>query len=79
MVNSKNGVQITYNTGSSIVVGIDLLFKEANDPTIKIIEKIKKSTLGPHNTNATYVFTNSKIFTVLPESEILRLYDNVPR
>ena len=79
MVNSKNGVQITYNTGSSIVVGIDLLFKESNDPTIKIIEKIKKSPLGPHDTNATYVFTNSKIFTVLPESEILRLYDNVPR
>ena len=79
MVNSKNAVQITYNTGSSLVVGIDLLFKEANDPTIKIIEKIKKSSLGPHNTNATYVFTNSKIFTLLPESEILRLYDNVPR
>ena len=56
-----------------------LLFKEANDPTIKIIERINKSSLGPHNTNATYVFTNSKIFTVLPESEILRLYDNVPR
>ena len=79
MVNSKNGVQITYNTGSSLVVGIDLLFKEANDPTIKIIERIKKSPLGPHNTNATYTFTNSKIFTVLPEYEILRLYDNVPK
>ena len=79
MVNSKTGVQVTYNTGSSLVVGIDLLFKEANDPTIKIIERIEKSPLGPHNTNATYVFTNSKIFTVLPESEILRLYDNVPR
>ena len=79
MVNSKNAVQITYNTGSSLVVGVDLLFKEANDPTIKIIEKIKKSPLGPHNTDATYVFDNSKIFTVLPESEILRLYDNVPK
>jgi hypothetical protein len=76
----RNGVQLTYNTGSSLVVGIDLLFKEANDPTIKIIERIKKSPLGPHNTNATYVFTNSKIFTVLPEStKYLRLYDNVPR
>ena len=79
MVNSKTGVQITYNTGSSLVVGIDLLFKEANDPTIKIIERIKKSPLGPHNTNATFTFTNSKIFTVLPEYEILRLYDNVPK
>jgi hypothetical protein len=79
MINSKSGVQVSYNTGSSLVVGIDILFKEANDPTIKIIERIEKSPLGPHNTNATYTFTNSKIFTVLPESEILRLYDNVPK
>ena len=37
-----NGAIITYNSGSSLVVGVDLLFKEANDPTIKIIERINK-------------------------------------
>ena len=80
MVNDFNGAVITYNSGSSLVVGIDLLFKEANDPTIKIIEQINKSDQGlVDNTNYTFTFTNSKIFTVLPEYEILRLYDNVPK
>ena len=79
MENDFNGAIITYNSGSSLVVGVDLLFKEANDPTIKIIERINKLNNNlADNTDYTFTFTNSKIFTVLPESEILRLYDNVP-
>ena len=42
MSNSKNGVQITYNTGGPLVVAIELLFKEMDDPTIKVIERIDK-------------------------------------
>lgn len=80
MVNYANTVDITYNTGSSLVVGIDLLFKESVSNTIKIIEKLDKSKLGlPDDTEKVYTFNNSKIFTVLPDYEILRLYDNVPR
>ena len=80
MTNLANSVNITYNTGDSLVVGIDLLFKEAGGNIIKVIEKLDKANLGLlDNTNYPYTFTNSKIYTVLPESEILRLYDNVPR
>jgi hypothetical protein len=79
MVNAANTAVITYNTGGPLVVGIDLLFKENQNGIIRVIEKIDKSDLGlPNNTNIQYTFSNSKIFTVLPESEILRLYDNVP-
>lgn len=79
MVNSFNSVIITYNTGGPLVVGVDLLFKEMESNVIRVIEKLDKSDLGLiDNTDYTYNFTNSKIFTVLPESEILRLYDNVP-
>lgn len=79
MVNSFNSVVITYNTGGPLVVGVDLLFKEMESNVIKVIEKLDKSELGlSDNTDYTYNFTNSKIYTVLPESEILRLYDNVP-
>jgi len=79
MVNLANSTIITYNSGGPLVVGIDLLFKEAQNNTIRVIEKLNKSILGlADNTDYTYVFTNSKIFTILPESEILRLYDNVP-
>jgi len=80
MQNSTNSSIITFNSGGPLVVGIDLLFKEAQTPTIKVIQKLNKSELGySDNTDYTYTFTNSKIFTVLPDSEILRLYDNVPK
>ena len=80
MTNFCNSARITYNSGSSLVVGIDLLFKKADGTVIKVIEKLNKQNLGlANNTDYQYTFTNSKIFTILPESELLRLYDNVPR
>jgi len=79
MTNSTNACIITFNSGGPLVVGIDLLFKESNNSIIKVIEKLDKANLGySDNQDYTYTFSNSKIFTVLPESEILRLYDNVP-
>lgn len=80
MTNSFNAANVTFNSGGSLVVGIDLLFKQSNNNIIKVIEKLDKQTLGYlDNTNYSFIFSNSKIFTVLLESEILRLYDNVPR
>ena len=80
MLNKTNSCQITYNSGSKLVVGIDLLWKDMQTGNIRVIDKLNKSELGlVDNTDFTYTFDSSKIFTVLPESEILRLYDNVPR
>ena len=79
MINEFNSVDVTYNAGGPLVVGIDLIFKDMDNNIIKVIEKLNKSELGlSDNTDYTYNFTNSKIFTVLPDYEILRLYDNVP-
>lgn len=80
MTNACNAAIITYNTGGPLVVGIDLLFKQMSSNVIKVIEKIDKKQAGFfHNEPRQFTFDNSKIFTVLPESELLRLYDNVPR
>lgn len=80
MTNSANSAIITYNSGGPLVVGIDLLFKKADGNLIRVIEKLDKKNLGIlDNEEEEYQFTNSKIFTVLSESELLRLYDNVPR
>lgn len=80
MINAFNACKVTYYTGNSLVLGIDLLFKQSESNIIKIIEKQNKADLGiPSNTTKTLTFDNSKIFTVLPEAELLRLYDNVPR
>lgn len=80
MLNITNQCKITYNSGGPLVKSIDLLFKDMNDSTIKIIEKLDKDELGfADNTDYTYTFNNSKIFTVASSGEILRLFDNVPR
>lgn len=80
MTNDYNGVEVSFNTGGPLVVGIDLLFKDATSNTIKVIEKYNKESLGlADNVTYTYLFSNSKIFTILDSAELLRLYDNVPR
>ena len=80
MTNFCNSAKITYNSGGPLVIGIDLLFKRSDGNIIKVIEKLDKANLGLiDNYEYEYTFTNSKIFTILSESELLRLYDNVPR
>tara|TARA_R110000868_G_scaffold9795_6_gene48247 strand:+ start:3591 stop:8408 length:4818 start_codon:yes stop_codon:yes gene_type:complete len=80
MLNVTNQCKITYNSGGPLVKSVDLLFKDMNNSIIRVIEKLNKSQLGIADyTEYTYNFENNKIFTILPESEILRLYDNVPR
>lgn len=76
MINRANAVEVTYNTGGPLVVGFDLLFKEADGNVIRVIEKLDKT--GSDFQDVTFTFNNSKIFTLLPTSELLRLYDNVP-
>ena len=79
MTSDTNMAIVTYNSGGPLVVGIDLLFKEMDSPIIRVIETINKEDNGFGNDlDYSFNFQNSKIFTILPESEILRLYDNVP-
>ena len=80
MINSKNEVNIVYNSGGALVEGVDLLFKESNSNVIKVIQKLDKQNDGlADNTNYNFIFNSNKIFTILPDSELLRLFDNVPR
>ena len=80
MTNEYNAAIVTCETGGPLVVGIDLLFKQANNNIIKVIEKLDKALLGiGDNTTYPFTFNSSKIFTILSDGEILRLFDNVPR
>jgi hypothetical protein len=79
MTNLCNAAIVKYNSGGPLVVGIDLLFKQSENNIIKVIQKIDKAEDGlADNTEYEISFNNSKIFTILNEAEILRLYDNVP-
>lgn len=79
MTNFCNAVIVNYNSGGPLVIGIDLLFKQSENNIIKIIQQLDKAQLGlADNMVYQFTFNNSKIFTILNEAEILRLYDNVP-
>ena len=80
MTNFCNTAIVNYNSGGPLVVGIDLLFKQSENNIIKVIQQINKADAGlSDDTVYSFTFNNSKIFTILNEAEILRLYDNVPR
>jgi|TARA_R110002110_G_scaffold76594_2_gene201682 hypothetical protein len=80
MINRYNGAVITFSTGNELVKEIDLLYKDTSSNIIYVIERFKKEDFGwADNTNKTYSFTNSKIYTTLGSDELLRQYDNVPR
>ena len=80
MQNDFNAVNVQFNTGSSRVKEVDLLYKDSNTNSIYVIERFNKEDYGwANDSTQSYVFTNSKIYTVLGSDELLRLYDNVPR
>ena len=79
MVNAFSEVDITFNSGTKNVVAIDLVFKESNSQNIYVVETFDKQDDNiANNTTHTYRFTNSKVYKLLPEKELFRVYDNVP-
>tara|TARA_S200002703_G_scaffold143267_3_gene136177 strand:+ start:256 stop:6108 length:5853 start_codon:yes stop_codon:yes gene_type:complete len=80
MTNKFNAVEVTFNTGSDNVTDVQLCYKLSDSNIINVIQNYDKIEFGlPHNINHMIVFDNSKIYTSLPSSELLRLFDNVPR
>jgi len=80
MVNSFNAITIEFNTGARQVSDIEIVFKYSNSNTLYRIEKFNKEILG-WNDNETkdFVFSNNKTYSSLPEKELYRTFDNVPR
>ena len=80
MRNVFNSVRITFDTGGKNVLGVDVLFKFSTSQSINVVERFNKVNEGwLDNTEQTITFTNKKVYTALPEEQLLRLYDNVPR
>ncbi len=80
MENVFNAANISFNTGDDKVIGIDLCFKLSDSNIVNVIEKYNKKQEGwSDNIVKQILFTNKKIYTALSESELLRLFDNVPR
>ena len=80
MINQFNSARVTVETGDQEVKEIEICFNFGDDSFVRVAERLNKKDLGiPNNSTHTITFDNSKAYNVLPEVEILRLYDNVPR
>ena len=80
MKNIFNSVNISFDVGGRNVKDVDVLFKFSTSQSVNVIERYNKIDQGwLDNTTQSIQFTNKKIYTALPEEQLLRLYDNVPR
>ena len=74
------------------VVQVDILYKESTSPVVYIVDKLKwtdpRNLITPflgNGSNSNYMeanfyeITSDLIFAVVPQNQLLRTYDNVPR
>lgn len=81
MINLYNAIDIKFETGPREVIAIDLLMKYSGDFTVYKIDEYNKSdnSWGNNVLIPTPIhFDNSKVFSVLPDSEYTRNFDNIP-
>ena len=80
MKNRINNAVVEVETGSDRVEEIQICFKRSGNNNIYVIDNYNKENLDiDSNSTFNINFDNSKIYTVLPQDELFRLYDNVPR
>ena len=78
MRNKANSIDITIDVGSKEVQKIDIVAKDSRNSNTLLVTTIDKSTLPNTNQTYTYKFKNNKVYAVLPQNQITRLFDNVP-
>lgn len=71
------------NVQDTNIESVDILYKESNNTNIYIYKSIKKEDLDGYGTNlfpyiCTTTITGESVYSVLPESQLLRSYDNIP-
>ena len=80
MVNAFSAVKVSFKTGSKRVKAVEVVFKENDSNTIYLVERLnKKNKNWSDESTEQIIFSNNKSVGILPEKELFRLYDNVPR
>lgn len=76
MRNSFNAVKIEMDKGSEKVKRIDVIMKDSMNKNAVVVTSINVDENSP--ATITYEFSNNKINKILPDSQLNRLFDNVP-
>lgn len=78
MRNKANSINITVDIGTEEVEKIDIVAKDSRNNNTLIVTTIDKSNLPNTGQTYTYKFKNNKVYTILPQTQVTRLFDNVP-
>jgi hypothetical protein len=79
MVNRYNTANITFNSGPKNVKEIQLIFRDTLSINTYVIDNLVKNVINyADNTEYSYEFKNNKVYTVFPQEQVNRLFDNVP-
>lgn len=79
MVNNYQNYNININSGGRWVTQVDLCVKDSDSNEISIVKSFNKQDLQiGNNAQISHLFDGDKSFSLLPSTEIVRLYDNVP-
>lgn len=74
-----NNIQVTVDTGSTIVARIKILAREGNTGDFFEIADLDKALLTiASNSTYTYAFYNDKVYNTIDINESIKLFDNVP-
>ena len=80
MSNSFNAVKIDFNTGDYKVTDVELVYKESGSNTVFLIESFNKAEeLWDDNVTKDFTFSNNKSLVALPQDELFRTFDNIPK
>ena len=78
MRNKANSIGITVDLGSQEVDKVEIVAKDSRNSNTLVVTSIDKSTLLSSQTTYRYIFRNNKVYTILPQTQVTRLFDNVP-
>jgi hypothetical protein len=79
MTNRFNEANITVFTGNQFVKEIQVIMRDARSINCYIVETFDKDELViSDNVFTNFTFNNNKTYTLLPEGQVTRLFDNVP-
>ena len=87
MENQMKAIDISFNTGPREVIEVDLLYKDTMSNTVYVVESYNKADRGWGNDvdlsslqeiEKPIRFSTQKLYRALPDSQLLRVYDNVP-
>ncbi len=70
----------TIANSSYKIIGIDILYKEAESRAVKVVDTIPLNSMIARSSNniLTYQYQSSKPFRTLPENQTTRVFDKVP-